>query len=85
MDGSWVGIDIEIVKIDCIRPGRARWGGRHGCGHFFSGRKSEGAKFLLRRGRRGGKGIGFSLVDSCWCSGHRAPSGAGRWFMERVA
>ena len=82
----WIRIGIEFGKIDCIRSGRTRRGRRHGgCGHFSSGRKSERAKFLLRRGRRSGKGIGIGLVDSCRCSGHRAPSGAGGLLMERVA
>lgn len=81
-----IRIGIEIGKIDCIRAGGTRRGRRQGrCGHFSSGRKSERAKFLLGSGRRGGKGIRVGLVDSCRCSGHRAPSGAGRWFLERVA
>jgi len=86
MDRNLIRIDIEVVKIDCVCPGRTRWGRRHGgCGHVSSGRKNEGAEFLQRRGRRSGKGIGFGLVDSGRCSGHRVPSGAGGWFVERVA
>ena len=50
--GCWIRIDIEIGRIDCIRPGRTGWGGRHGgCSHFFAGRKSGRTKFLLRRGK----------------------------------